>query len=1269
MPTPPPDPSGRPSSAKRAPAGAPDELSGPGHAEPASKASTNSHYPLPAASSVGPAPAAIGSDVFRILSDPTATPDPVENTDDSPTVITRGLPDQPPPPPPLTLLAGDPPMLAGRRLGNYELIEAVGAGGMAAVLKARDLELGRVVALKILPPAAARDPEGVTRFKQEARAAALLDHENVARVYACGEDQGLYFIAFEFVEGINLRQMIDRRGAIPAAEAVRYMIQVAAGLAHAAERGVVHRDIKPSNILITPDHRAKIVDMGLARQLEASANGGVTQSGVTLGTFDYISPEQALDPRRADVRSDIYSLGCAFYHALTGRPPVPEGTAARKLHAHQHTDPLDPRAIRADIPDELVVVLARMMAKDPARRYQTPEELIAHLKGLAERLHLADASGQDSVVRAVRAESPLRPPQLRLGWVLAAAAVAVAVAAFALSTADRGGVPTPPPWADDARLPKVDPVAPPAAGVRPAPGAPADDGVVRTAQQLADRLAAAGADDVTRVDLAPGVIDLTQLDEPVVFRGKRLELVGSASRPTVLKLYPSPMSTPTETPAGALAALGAGSVEVKWVRFAAAYPADEDGWDTAWASLVAADVGTLNLIDCVFQSIDTARLDGMGGVRVVRGGPVRAERCAFAPASFALWLPDGCRATVFDCGFGPHDAAVRVGDGRSAAGAEVSPPNGAVALERSSFLLDPTAAVLTNLSGADGGGIDATAEYCVFAASLPIDPLALVPGAAAAVRRPAVVRAAAHPEEVRFAGKGKNAYYGVAALALQTDRGEKFYTFEQCREKQFPVADSAAVELARRPWAEADPLRALANGDPWRAFGLRPAEPLATGDKVHMVGAQFDSRDQNAHRAYPDVPWPPAFPKAPASQDGNQLVWFPDAPRDETLPKYVSPYLEVLLREARPGSEILIRHTGLLPVEKTVELEKLRGAEFRVTFKPDRGHAPVLAASADWNRLDQSLFRQAAGKVTFQGVQFLLKPTRPRDGQTAAAVAVVGGECVFEDCVFTLAEEDASKAAAVVFPDAAMMMALDGTPRPAPRAEFRRCVIRGKGQGVWAKASGPVQVSASQSLTAIDGPLLLVEPGGRPTPGTRSSLNLSRVTAFAGGPLVEMRGGKTVAKAGTMPVSGLPQLDVHADGCLFAAVPGAGRPLVELDGVDPDEAMKLLPWAVDSTTPNWYANFDRSATVMIVRPTGEGVMPRESGWDEWVAFAREPAAGGTKRVGRVVFENAPSGLSALAAVRPADAAVRSLDFPDVPAVKPADVGAAADKLPVPVTPE
>src|SRR5581483_4962389 len=379
-----PEPTGRP---------APDEPAPEARSEAAGApagSSTGSHHPVPLSDLIrrsGAIRRSTGSDVIRALANPagaspiSSTPAPKadlpDNIDDAPTVITRHQPPSgqlSPPPTPLPV-SGDTPSVAGRRLGHFELIEAVGAGGMAAVLKARDLELGRVVALKILPPEAAHDPESVTRFKQEARAAARLDHENIARVYFCGEDQGLHFIAFEFVEGDNLRALLDRRGPLPPAEAVHYMLQVATGLAHAAARGVVHRDIKPSNIIVTPAGRAKIVDMGLARHRDGPADG-VTQSGVTLGTFDYISPEQALEPRQADARSDIYSLGCTFYHVLTGQPPVPDGTAAKKLHHHQHVPPTDPRALNPAVPDELALVLGRMMAKDAGLRYQRPEELV-----------------------------------------------------------------------------------------------------------------------------------------------------------------------------------------------------------------------------------------------------------------------------------------------------------------------------------------------------------------------------------------------------------------------------------------------------------------------------------------------------------------------------------------------------------------------------------------------------------------------------------------------------------------------------------------------------------------------------------------------------------------------------------------------------------------------------------------------------------------------------------------------------------------------------
>src|SRR2546430_1854416 len=250
----------------------------------------------------GDTPPVRGESPLRIVRPPVSLPEgEAEATDDSPTIISKRPPLQQAIQAP-NAAAGDfvsNNNLRGRTLAHFELLEPIGVGGMAAVLRARDKQLDRLVALKILPPDMAKDPENVRRFHQEARAAAKLDHENIARVFYCGEDQNLHFIAFEFVEGENLRTLVDRRGRIPVPEAIRYMLQIAAGLDHAASRGVVHRDIKPSNIIISPSGRAKLVDMGLARNMGPQTDG-LTQSGVTLGTFDYISPEQALEPRDAD---------------------------------------------------------------------------------------------------------------------------------------------------------------------------------------------------------------------------------------------------------------------------------------------------------------------------------------------------------------------------------------------------------------------------------------------------------------------------------------------------------------------------------------------------------------------------------------------------------------------------------------------------------------------------------------------------------------------------------------------------------------------------------------------------------------------------------------------------------------------------------------------------------------------------------------------------------------------------------------------------------
>ncbi len=316
---------------------------------------------------------------------------PVRN--DPPTVISGRAPV----PSPATcdsverILAGR--VIPGDRLGSFELVEFIGGGGMGKVFRATDTRLSRTVALKILAPEQSVDADALQRFQNEAQSAARLDHDNIARVYYVGEDRGLHFIVFEYVEGVNVRILVERKGPLPLAEAVSYTLQSAEALAHSDARAVVHRDIKPSNLLITPEGRVKLIDMGLARlRLVDPEVAELTASGVTLGTFDYISPEQARDPRSADIRSDIYSLGCTFFFMLAGQPPFPQGTVLQKLLQHQGDQPPDIRELRPDLPDDVPRILQKMMAKDPRHRYTGPIDLAGELLALAERIGLRPLS-------------------------------------------------------------------------------------------------------------------------------------------------------------------------------------------------------------------------------------------------------------------------------------------------------------------------------------------------------------------------------------------------------------------------------------------------------------------------------------------------------------------------------------------------------------------------------------------------------------------------------------------------------------------------------------------------------------------------------------------------------------------------------------------------------------------------------------------------------------------------------------------------------------
>jgi serine/threonine-protein kinase len=316
-------------------------------------------------------------------------------------------------------------------VGTYRVLEPIGMGGMGQVYKALQQRLNRVVALKVIrQDRLSRDPEAVRRFHREARAAAQLSHPNVVIVYDADEDKNRHYIAMEYVEGTDLARLVKEHGPLPVPTACDFIRQAALGLQHAFECGMVHRDIKPSNLLVTapkgrgisglhprpplsellarraakapvekaepaaksppwlaPGAVVKIMDMGLARVVEptagsASSASSLTQLGTVVGTPDFIAPEQARDARAADIRSDLYSLGCTLYYLLSGQPPFPEGSVMEKLLMHQLDHPQPLEELRPEIPSEVLSIVRRLMEKRPDDRYQTPLELADALAAL-----------------------------------------------------------------------------------------------------------------------------------------------------------------------------------------------------------------------------------------------------------------------------------------------------------------------------------------------------------------------------------------------------------------------------------------------------------------------------------------------------------------------------------------------------------------------------------------------------------------------------------------------------------------------------------------------------------------------------------------------------------------------------------------------------------------------------------------------------------------------------------------------------------------------
>jgi eukaryotic-like serine/threonine-protein kinase len=315
--------------------------------------------------------------------------------------------------------------------GRFEILELIGKGGMSSVFKAHDRLLDRIVAIKVLHPHFTADEEYVERFRREARSVAQLSHPNIVTVIDRGEDAGRQYIVFEYVEGENLKQLLERTGPMSVHQALEMALQMARALSFAHGRGLIHRDVKPQNVLLNAEGQAKMTDFGIARSVDVQ---GVTITGTVLGTSEYIAPEQARG-QQVDAQTDVYSLGVVLYELLTGSVPYDGDNFVTVALRHVNEPVPSLLEQRPDAPPRLALAVERAMAKSPDERYESMDELVEELEDCLAEL---DPSSEDATmitrrpVAAARRQRPRRKRR-RLGvlWPIAAVLGVLAVAALA----------------------------------------------------------------------------------------------------------------------------------------------------------------------------------------------------------------------------------------------------------------------------------------------------------------------------------------------------------------------------------------------------------------------------------------------------------------------------------------------------------------------------------------------------------------------------------------------------------------------------------------------------------------------------------------------------------------------------------------------------------------------------------------------------------------------------------------------------------------------
>lgn len=1081
---------------------------------------------------------------LRLVSDEDGivVPNDANPSDESPTVISKAPPIVPPGPGSSQQKIVDLNRknnhelmfvgLRGRRLAHYELIEPIGVGGMAAVIRARDIHLDRYVALKILPPEMAQEPENVARFHQEAKAAAKLDHENIARVFFCGEDQGLHFIAFEFVEGKNLRTMLEERRRLSVAESVRYILQVAAGLEHANTRGVVHRDVKPSNIIVTPSGRAKLVDMGLARNLERKGEHDLTQPGVTLGTFDYISPEQALEPRDADARSDIYSLGCTFYHLITGRAPVPEGTPAKKLQFHQSKAPLDPRSIDPTIPDEIVMILGRMMAKNPKDRYQRPIDLVHHLMQVAQRVGAANDIPEG--VLLVDAPLPGRPssrPLLYIGLALAVLIVFAMVASFLPDTPRHNGKSL---------------------------IATTDKGPPKSSERDVTSPNGIGATPLAKPESITTVADLKSvLDDPSapVIKAQWRETIDleksgltiRAGSDQVVILEPDPevewatirFHYKRDTAAFGVLLAGGKEITFRRIHFLIDY---DTAPDRTVGMIGVSGCKNVKFEQCIFSQPNVPSVPKIGGKTVplasivVQSPDVESPRpkvtldaCHFEGnvlkelgGQMAVAVNGPAVINASNCAFRRHDAFFHI---------------------RDKSTLDQTILSLQNCTGF-------VTQGPVFRFNKQATALIRAQGNAFIKPDSGVLNDRPQPSLMYFSGESTFKFEGeqnlYRNLALMVERNkktddpqplienrERFQKF-LAEHKSFDV-NSEYLDATIDPMQYPNP---LARNDEL-AFQLKAEYQLRFGLQRTWVGPM------------PKSTATPAVVKNPPAK--IKIIVDPD---DTGSTPGVFSTVKQALGAAKNGDTIYVRHgdTSRDVIVSPAEFEP----GINVTLKPDTDYQPRLVLNKKFRDVETSIFKVRDGIHTFEGLEIVLDPGQNADVMQSV-VQIGEAHCIFRGCVFTLRAANREQLAVVNSIDLDRMMKAEVA--KTGRVEFHECFVRGKGDLIALNGCRLLDVDLRNSLVALDGSLLDIEPGSKAMSmkqGVRWEMDHSSIFTTESVFALRSKLGKVLTET---------QADVK--NCLLASL----IPEQLVVNFDRDVDMGVyLKWRGEQ---NYYANFDK----------------------------------------------------------------------------------------------